>query len=78
MSTTMIGDLIRAHRKARQWSLEDLASRSGLKSRVISHYELNRIKNVPSHSIMAIAKAFGIEPGDLYPKQMSLVGKGGE
>lgn len=77
MSTTTIGDLIRAHRESRQWSLEVLATRTGLKSRVISHYECNRIKNVPSQSIIVIAKAFGIEPGDLYPRQMSLVGKGG-
>ena len=69
MPVQTIGDCIRAHRDARQWSLQDLATRSGLGRAVISAYECNRIKNVPSQSIIALAKAFGVAPGNLYPKK---------
>jgi transcriptional regulator with XRE-family HTH domain len=69
MPSATIGDLIRANREARRWSLQDLATRSGLSRKLISHYECQQITNVPSKSIVALARAFGVEAGALYPKQ---------
>jgi len=69
MPIQTIGDCIRACREARQWSLQELANRTGLSRNVISSYEVNRISNVPSRSIILLAQAFGLEPGALYPKQ---------
>lgn len=71
MPVHTIGDCIRAHREARQWSLQDLAARTGLSRNAISHYECNRTRNIPSNSIIRLADAFGIDPGALYPKRHS-------
>lgn len=72
MPVQTIGDCIRAHREARQWSLQDLETRTGLSRKLISHYECHRITNIPSKSIMLLAQAFGVEPGALYPKQKAV------
>lgn len=70
MAVHTIGDCIRAHREARQWTLAELADKTGLTRAVISAYECNRIRNVPSKSIVALAKAFEVLPGALYPKRL--------
>jgi transcriptional regulator with XRE-family HTH domain len=69
MPIQTVGDCIRAQREARQWSLRDLEDRSGLSRKLISRYECHSIRNIPSNSIIALAKAFGIEPGALYPRR---------
>lgn len=59
-----IGKEIRRRRKALDWTLEDLAHRSGLSPRYISTLEND--KRDPSLStIDAVAKALGADPGEL-------------
>jgi transcriptional regulator with XRE-family HTH domain len=59
-----LGAEIRRRRQALDWSLEELAHRSGLSWRYLSSVETD--KRDPSLStIAAIAKALGAEPGEL-------------
>ena len=73
MAAQTIGACIRAHREARQWSLADLAVRCGLSRKLLHAYEVGRISNVPSRSIVTLARTFGITPGALYPEELTHV-----
>jgi transcriptional regulator with XRE-family HTH domain len=60
------GAKIRQLRKARGWNAEKLAVEAGLTRVLIVRVEAGSGKNPMGNSIMAIADALGVPPGDLY------------
>lgn len=60
-----LGDRIRALRKEREWSQEQLAERAGLHWTYIGQSERGE-RNMTLQSIKAIAKAFGMKISELF------------
>ena len=61
----MIGEKIRALRKAKRMTLEELAAAIGTSKQNVHRYERGMISNIPSDKIVAIAKALGTSPAAL-------------
>ncbi len=59
-----LGSEIRRRRKAHKWTLERLAQESGLSPHYLSTVETGR-RDPSVSTVVAIAKALGVEPGEL-------------
>ena len=61
----MIGENIRAKRKSKRMTLEELAAAVGTSKQNIHRYETGVISNIPTDKIVAIAEALGTSPSAL-------------
>lgn len=61
-----VGDKIKAYRKRRKWTQEDLAERLGVKGNTISSYENGKIE-IPYSKLEKIAIIFEVKTNDLLP-----------
>jgi transcriptional regulator with XRE-family HTH domain len=66
-----MGSLVRAARLAQQMTQDDVASRSGLSRPQIANIEGGRC-DVPTKTLMALAKALNCQPGELLPSDAAL------
>lgn len=67
----MIGDRIRALRRARGWRQKDLATRAGVTPGMIGHIETGE-KEGSISTLQAIAGAFAISPGLLIDERVDV------
>jgi transcriptional regulator with XRE-family HTH domain len=61
-----MGDLIECARKVKKMTQEELASLSGVSRPQIANIELGR-SDIPTRTLILIAAALGVSPGDLLP-----------
>ena len=62
----MIGEKIKALRKERGMTLDELARAIGTSKQTIHRYESGTINNIPPEKITKLAKELGTSPSDLY------------
>lgn len=58
---SVMGDRIRASRKAKGWSMEKLGNEIGCTKYLIYSYECGRITNIPLNRINEMADALGVD-----------------
>ena len=62
-----VGKEIRRIREAKGWSQAKLAVEAGMGTSALSQIENNK-RNASSRSLLRLARALGVEVGDLFPK----------
>ena len=59
------GERVRALRKARHWSQEDLATHAGVSVKTVSRIETGQVEDPRGPTVSRIATALGIAEGDI-------------
>lgn len=72
-----LGFRIRELRLARQWSQAQLAEKVGVRQATISGLETGRTRRVDLDTIDALARALGVQPGELLERVPDRKGKRG-
>jgi len=62
-----VGDKVRKFREARGWTIKELAERADLTPNGVSRIELH-YRSPGADTVVKLADALGVEPGDLFPK----------
>ncbi len=67
MTSTRIGDQVRALREEQGLTMTELAEKANVTIAAVSYIERN-LRSPSSDTIEKIARALGVSPGELFPK----------
>src|SRR5436305_12081681 len=66
-----IGELVRQLRDQRGWTQERLARQAGITITCLSNLERGATRDPNIETVVGLAAAFGLEPGELDPRRLA-------